>query len=82
MENKNVMADRVRCLMAQPKDLMLMLEVPYSVLEKLVFILEHSEFRYNSEKKEEIEVAEWLTEVLFPNLTSILDEFSGESDVR
>lgn len=82
MENKNIMADRVRCLMAQPKDLMLMLEVPYSVLEKLVFVLENSEFRYNSEKKEEVEVAKWLTEVLFPNLTSILEEFSGDSNAR
>jgi hypothetical protein len=69
----------VKCLAAQPKDLMLLLELSYTTLEKLVFILENSEFKYDSTKSEESEVAKWLTETFFPNLLSILDEFSGEN---
>jgi len=69
----------VKCLMAQPKDLVLLLEMPYTALEKLVYILQNSEFMFNSENLEEKATAEWLQETLFPNLQNLVEEFKEDS---
>lgn len=69
---------RIRCVAAQPADLMLMLEVPYSYLEKLAEALSKCEINVDMSKEPEKELASWFTETAYPNLVSILEEFREE----
>ena len=63
----------IKLLDIQPKDIHLLLDIPLTDLEKLIIVLENSTFNYNSEKKEERDLAEYLTETLYPNLKAVLE---------
>jgi len=67
----------IKLLDMQAKDVHLLMDIPLRDLEMLVHVLENCTYNYNSENKEEQEIAQELTTKLFPNLKMVLEAAHG-----
>lgn len=64
----------MRFIQSIPRDITVLMEFSLTELIALQTILDNMEFQYNGQDKTHVDAKIYLEEVLYPNLTKLLDE--------
>ena len=68
----------IKLLQTQIKEVHLILEIPFSELEKVVTALSIAEINYNGDNDEEKEAVNYLTNIFYPFILDIVEGVKGK----